>query len=487
MEFIGIIVLVVSFIFLLVIGVPIAFSIGISGILTMLVTIMPLPAATTFAQRMATGLDSFALLAIPFFILAGNIMNKGGIAIRLINFARVMVGRWPAGLAFVNVMANMLFGAISGSAAASASAIGSIMMPEMNKEGYDKNFSAAINITSATTGLSIPPSNILIVYSLASGGVSITALFLAGYAPGILTGLGIMAMAMSMFSYKRFGFKTMVRHLSKFFAVLSSIILIVVGMIKVKSLVSPGAASMIYGGLGFLFVVVFIFYARKHKRGAKNALRKFLDAFPSLMMLVIVIGGIVGGLFTATEASAVAVLYALILAFIYKKLKWKDLPDVIIKSIKTTSFVLLLVATCIGLSWIMAYENIPQNVSAALLSLSDNKFVILLIINLILLFVGVFMDMTPAVLIFTPIFLPIVTNLGLDPVHFGIIMVLNLSVGLGTPPVGSLLFIGCSVSDVKIETVVKPLLPMFVVMIISLLLVTYIPEISMWLPDSFGF
>ncbi len=487
MEFIGIIVLVVSFIILLIIGVPIAFSIGISGILTMLVTIMPLPAATTFAQRMATGLDSFALLAIPFFILAGNIMNKGGIAIRLINFARVMVGRWPAGLAFVNVMANMLFGAISGSAAASASAIGSIMMPEMNKEGYDKNFSAAVNITSATTGLSIPPSNILIVYSLASGGVSITALFLAGYAPGILTGLGIMAMAMSMFSYKKFGFKTMVRHLSKFFAVLASIVLIVVGMIKVKSLVSPGAASLIYGGLGFLFIAVFIFYARKHKQGAKNALRKFLDAFPSLMMLVIVIGGIVGGLFTATEASAVAVLYALVLAFVYRELKWKDMPEVILKSIKTTSFVLLLVATCIGLSWIMAYENIPQNVSAALLSLSDNKFVILLIINLILLFVGVFMDMTPAVLIFTPIFLPIVTNLGLDPVHFGIIMVLNLSVGLGTPPVGSLLFIGCSVSDVKIETVIKPLLPMFLVMIISLLLVTYIPEISMWLPDTFGF
>ncbi len=487
MEFIGIIVLVVSFVILLIIGVPIAFSIGISGILTMLVTIMPLPAATTFAQRMATGLDSFALLAIPFFILAGNIMNKGGIAIRLINFARVMVGRWPAGLAFVNVMANMLFGAISGSAAASASAIGSIMMPEMNKEGYDKNFSAAINITSATTGLSIPPSNILIVYSLASGGVSITALFLAGYAPGILTGLGIMAMAMAMFSYKKFGFTTMVRHLSKFFAVLVSLVLIVVGMIKVKTLVSPETASLIYGGLGLLFVAVVTFYARKHKRGAKDALRKFLDAFPSLMMLVIVIGGIVGGLFTATEASAVAVLYALVLAFVYRELKWKDMPEVILKSIKTTSFVLLLVATCIGLSWIMAYENIPQNVSEALLALSDNKFVILLIINLILLFVGVFMDMTPAVLIFTPIFLPIVTNLGLDPVHFGIIMVLNLSVGLGTPPVGSLLFIGCSVSDVKIETVIKPLLPMFVVMIISLLLVTYIPEISMWLPDTFGF
>lgn len=487
MEFLGVTVLVVSFIILLVIGVPIAFSIGISGILTMLVTILPLPAATTFAQRMATGLDSFALLAIPFFILAGNIMNKGGIAIRLINFARVLVGRWPAGLAFVNVFANMLFGAISGSAAAAASAIGSIMMPELNKEGYDKNFSAAVNITSATTGLSIPPSNILIVYSLASGGVSITALFLAGYAPGILTGLGIMVMALAMFSYKRFGLKGMVRNVTKFVALIISLIFTILGIIKVKTLVSPLAANLIYGGLAAIFLIFFWYYAAKHKNGAKRALKTFLDALPSLMLLVIVIGGIVAGFFTATEASAVAVLYALILAFVYREIKFKDLPDVILRSVKTTAFVLLLVATCMGLSWIMAYENIPQNVSEALLTLSDNKVVILLIINLILLFVGVFMDMTPAVLIFTPIFLPIVTNLGLDPIHFGIIMVLNLSVGLGTPPVGSLLFIGCSVSEVKIETVIKPLLPMFVVMIIALLLVTYIPEISLWLPKTLGF
>jgi len=487
MEFLGVIVLVVSFIILLVIGVPIAISIGISGILTMLVTIMPLPAATTFAQRMATGLDSFALLAIPFFILAGNIMNKGGIAIRLINFARVLVGRWPAGLAFVNVFANMLFGAISGSAAASASAIGSIMMPEMNKEGYDKNFSAAVNITSATTGLSIPPSNILIVYSLASGGVSITALFLAGYAPGILTGLAIMAVALGMFSYKHFGFSGMVRNLGKFFAVIASLALVIVGLIKVNSAFSAGVATAIYGGIGALFLGGIGYYGSRHKKGAVNALKTLWRAFPSLMMLVIVIGGIVAGFFTATEASAVAVLYALVLAFIYREMTIRDLPDVILRSVKTTAFVLLLVATCIGLSWIMAYENIPQNVSEALLALSDNKFVILLIINLILLFVGVFMDMTPAVLIFTPIFLPIVTNLGLEPVHFGIIMVLNLSVGLGTPPVGSLLFIGCSVSQVKIETVIKPLIPMFIAMIVCLLLVTYIPEISMWLPQSLGF
>ncbi|NQU87358.1 MAG: TRAP transporter large permease [Mariniphaga sp.] len=487
MEFIGIIVLVVSFIILLAIGVPIAFSIGISGILTMLVTIMPIPAATTFAQRMATGLDSFALLAIPFFILAGNIMNKGGIAMRLINFARVLVARWSAGLAFVNVIANMMFGAISGSAAASASAIGAIMAPEMEKEGYDRNFSAAVNITSATTGLSIPPSNILIVYSLASGGVSITALFLAGYAPGILTGLAIMVMAMSMLTYKESGIKGVARNLGKLSLVVLAGILFVFGIVQMNKVVSANTSNIIYGGLALGFLVMIGLFARNHKKGVKLALSKLLDALPSLMMLVIVIGGIVAGFFTATEASAVAVLYALILAFIYRELKVKDLPEVILKSVKTTAFVLLLVATCIGLSWIMAYENIPQNVSEVLLGLSDNKFVILLIINMILLFVGVFMDMTPAVLIFTPIFLPIVTKLGLDPVHFGIILVLNLSVGLGTPPVGSLLFIGCSVSNVKIETVIKPLLPMFVAMIICLLLVTYIPEISLWLPGVLGF
>ncbi len=487
MEFLGVLVLVVSFVLLLAIGVPIAFSIGISGILTMLVTIMPIPAATTFAQRMATGLDSFTLLAIPFFILAGNIMNKGGIAIRLISFARVLVGRWPAGLAFVNVLANMLFGAISGSAAASASAIGSIMAPEMEKEGYDKNFSAAINITSATTGLSIPPSNVLIVYSLASGGVSITALFLAGYVPGFLTGLSIMLMAVMMLAYKASGTKGVLKNIAVLGSVLLAVALVVFGFITVNKVFSPLVSTLIYGGVGAAFVVWLVFFSIRHKRGLWIVVKKFMSALPSLMMLVVVIGGIVAGYFTATEASAIAVLYALILAFIYKEMRLNDLPGVILRSVKTTAFVMLLIATCIGLSWIMAFENIPQNVSAALLSISDNKFVILLIINLLLLFVGVFMDMTPAVLIFTPIFLPIVTNLGLDPVQFGIIMVMNLSVGLGTPPVGSLLFIGCSVSGVKIETVIKPLLPMFAAMIVCLMLVTYIPEISLWIPELFGF
>ncbi|MCD6564865.1 MAG: TRAP transporter large permease, partial [Bacteroidales bacterium] len=399
MESIGIAVLVLSFLILLAIGVPIAYSIGLSATLTIIISIDPIPAFTTLSQQIATALDSFALLAIPFFILAGQLMNQGGIARRLIDFAKVLVGRLPGGLAFVNIMANMLFGAISGSAAASASAIGGFMHPQMTKEGYDKSFSAAVNITSATTGLVIPPSNILIVYSLASGGVSIAALFIAGYIPGILTGLALMGVA-AAFAYRKN-------------------------------------------------------YPRSEKTTIKESIFRFLDAIPSLLLLIIVIGGIIAGIFTATEASAVAVLYTLILSMIYKEVKWKDLPGILIKTVSITAMVMLLVGTSMGLSWVMSFENIPQEVSSGLISISDNPYIILFVINLILLFVGIFMDMTPAVLIFTPIFLPIVTSqLGLDPIHFGIIMIMNLSVGLCTPPVGSVLFIGCSVAQVGIEKVI---------------------------------
>ncbi len=487
MEFLEIFVLIFSFIVLLVIGVPIAFSIGISGILTMLVSIDMIPALTTFSQRMATGLDSFALLAIPFFILAGNIMNSGGIAIRLIDFARVLVGGIPGGVAIVNVLANMLFGAISGSAAASASAIGSIMGPEMKKEGYPDNFSAAVNITSATTGLSIPPSNILIVYSLASGGVSITALFLAGYVPGILTGLGIIITAVTMLIYKRKGTKAAVKALGIAALIGAALVLAFQGVSMARATFNPTVNRILL----ILFLIAFAIFGfiktKNNKAKALEGSKKLLDAIPSLLMLIIVIGGIVAGYFTATEASAIAVLYSLILAFIYRQVSFGDLPTIILRSVKTTGIVLLLVATCLGLSWIMAYENIPQNVSEGLLSVSSNPFIILLLINLILLFVGVFMDMTPAVLIFTPIFLPIVTAMGVDPIHFGIIMVLNLSVGLCTPPVGSVLFIGCSVAGLSIDKVIKPLIPMFLAMVVVLLMVTYLPQLSLWLPAKFGF
>ncbi len=432
MELLEITILILTFVILLAVGVPISFSIGISSLVTMLISINTIPSFTTVAQRMATGLDSFALLAIPFFILAGQLMNSGGIARRLIDFAKVLVGKLPGGLAFVNIMAAMLFGAISGSAVAAASAIGGFMTPVMKKEGYDTGFSAAVNITSSTTGLIIPPSNILIVYSLASGGVSIAALFLAGYIPGIIIGLSLMIVAGIYANRSDY---------------------------KVK------------------FDITFGY-----------AVKKFFDAIPSLLLIVIVIGGIVAGYFTATEASAVAVLYAFILSvFIYREVKFKDLSKILLSSVTTTAIVMLLVGTSMAMSWVMAYENIPQNVAEALLALSDNGIVILIIINLILLFIGTFMDMTPAVLIFTPIFLPIAVQLGVDPIHFGIFMVMNLSIGLCTPPVGSVLFVGCSVADLPITKVIKPLIPMFIAMIISLLLVTYIPELSLFIPKLFGY
>ena len=424
-----VLILVLSFVILLAIGVPVAWSIGISCVLTILASIDSLAAFTTVAQRMATGLDSFSLLAIPLFILVGQIMNQGGIANRLIAFAKALMGGLPGGLIYVNVVAAMLFGAIAGSAVAATSAMGGILGPAMEKEGYSKEFGAAVNITSSTTGLVIPPSNVLIVYSLASGGVSIASLFLAGYIPGLLMGLALMLVAAAWIKKKK--------------------------------------------------------YPAGEPTNLKNIAVTFLHALPSLMLLVVVIGGIVTGIFTATEASGIAVLYCLILSFINRELKVSELHSVFLSSVGTTAIVMLLIATSMSMSWVMSYENIPQAVSTVLLGLSDNIFVILLIINLLLLFVGTFMDMTPAVLIFTPIFLPVVTALGVDPVHFGIMMVMNLCVGLCTPPVGSVLFIGVSVAKTSIQKVIKPLMPLYVAMFIVLMLVTFVPEISLWLPGLF--
>src|SRR6056300_767467 len=431
MEFLPVLVLVFSFIFFISIGTPVAWSIAISSLLTILVSIPSLAAVTTIAQRMGTGLDSFALLAIPFFVLSGQLMTHGGIADRLIRFAKTIVGALPGGLALINIISAMLMGAIAGSAMASASAMGSILGPEMEKEGYDKEYGAAVNITSATIGLVIPPSNVLIVYSLASGGVSIAALFLAGYIPGILTGLFLMTVAVIWAKKKKYP-------------------------------------------LGKRSSLIEVF-------------KTFWKAFPSLMLLVVVIGGIISGVFTATEASAIAVIYTLILGFVYKEISIKTLPQILLNSSSTTAIVMLLIAASMSMSWVMSYENIPQSISDALLGISDNRIVILLIINLILLFVGIFMDMTPAVLIFTPIFLPVVTKLGMDPTHFGIIMVLNLCIGLCTPPVGSVLFVGVGVAKTTIQKVIKPLLPLFLAMVVALFLVTYIPSLTLWLPKLFGY
>jgi len=430
MGFLEIALLIVSFFILLAIGVPIAWALGVASLLTLLLSMDSITAMTTLGQQFLTSLESFTLLAIPFFILAGQIMNQGGIANRLINFAKNIVGSLPGGLAQINIVAAMLFGAIAGSSVAAASAIGSILGPKMVKEGYSKEFGASINITSASMGLVIPPSNVIIVYSLASGGASIGALFLAGYIPGILTGLALMA-----------------------FAILWSI-------------------------------------RKKYPVGERTSLvelvKSFGNAFPSLLLLVIVIGGIVVGIFTATEAAAIAVTYTLVLSFIYKEISFTNLPAILLSAVKTTSIVMLLIAASISMSWVMSYGEIPHTVSEFMLGLSDNKIVLLLIINLILLVVGMFMDMTPAVLIFTPIFLPVAMELGINPIHFGIIMVMNLCIGICSPPVGTLLFVGISIAGTTIEKMIKPLLPIFLVMIIILLIVTFWPNLSLWLPRYFG-
>ncbi len=430
-EVVSIIVLFVSFFALLMIKVPVAYSIGIATTLSLLLNIDRLPALTTIAQRMTTGIDSFALLAIPFFVLAGEIMKRGGIANRLIDFAKSLVAGLPGGLAYVNVLAAMLFGAISGSAIAATSAIGSIMTDRMEEEGYPRAFSASVNITSSTTGLIIPPSNILIVYALASGGTaSVAALFIAGYLPGILLGLALMSY-IALVAYKK-GFA--------------------------KGVKTPMIEIWIY----------------------------FRKAFFSLLLLIIVVGGIVVGIFTATEASAIAVLYAAVLALIYGDIGTKDFPNILLMSAKTTAVVMFLICTSMAMSWLFSFESIPELISGFLLDQFSNKFVILLIINVVLLIVGTFMDITPAVLIFTPIFLPVMTSLGMDPVHFGIVMVLNLCIGLCTPPVGTVLFVGSGVAKVSVTEVIKPLLPFLVVMILVLLLVSYIPEITLFLPNLFN-
>ncbi|HEY5715265.1 MAG TPA: TRAP transporter large permease [Psychromonas sp.] len=429
MDWLVIIVLFGSFFTFLGLGAPISFAIGVASLLTIMLALPFDAAIMVISQKMASGLDSFALLAIPFFILAGNIMNQGGIAMRLIEFAKILGGRLPGSLAHVNVIANMMFGAISGSAVASAAAVGGTMSPLQKKEGYDPAYSAAVNISSCPTGLLIPPSNTFIVYSLISGGTSIAALFLAGYIPGLIMGLGLMFVA--GFIAKKRGYP-----------------------------LSPRATKA-------------------------EAIRKTLDALPSLGLIIVIMGGIIAGIFTATEASAIAVVYTLILALVfYREVSIKQLPGIILESVMTTSIVMLLIGASMGMSWAMANADIPYMISDALLAVSENPIIILLMINIILLVVGVFMDMTPALLIFTPIFLPIAMDLGMDPVHFGIMMTFNLCIGICTPPVGSALFIGCSVAKVRINSVIKPLLPFYAVLVLGLMLVTFIPQISLILPQT---
>ena len=429
-QAVGLAILVVSFAALLVLGTPIGFVIGLSSVLAAL-GLGYTDVLMSVARDLGNGLDNFALLAVPFFVLAGDLMGAGGLARRLIDLASAVVGRMPGGLSLVNTLTCMLFGAISGSSAAAVSSVGSTMIPEMQRAGYPRDFSISVTVASATTGLLIPPSNVMIVYAVVASNVSVGALFMAGVAPGVLVGLAIMAACL----------------------VLS-----------------------VRGGFG-----------RAAAGSTPPLFRSAVRALPSLLLIVFVLGGILGGIFTATEASAVAVLWAFLLGVVfYREIPVGTLPGIIVASARTTGIVMFLVAASQVMSRILTQEQVPQAVSDALLGLSDNPLVILLTINLILLIVGTFMDMTPAVLVFTPIFLPVAISLGLDPLHFGILLIANLCIGLCTPPVGTVLFLGCSVGKSDVLSVSRALLPFYAAMFLALLVITYVPALSLWLPRLLG-
>lgn len=423
-------ILVVGLVVLLLAGAPISVAVGLSSALAMVSALGFENGMLTSAQQMFRGINNFSLLAIPFFVLAGVIMNNGGIALKLINAAKVLVGRMPGSLAQTNVAANALFGAVSGSAVAAVAAVGSTMSPLQAKEGYDRNFAAATNIASAPSGMLIPPSNLMIVYSLVSS-TSIAAMFVAGYVPGLMW----------------------------------------------------AAACMI---------IVYL-YARKRpelkiteKIAFSVRAKIVLDAIPSLLLIVVVIGGILGGFFTPTEASCIAVVYALVLSFIYRSIKVRDLYRIFLESTRTTAIVMFLIGVSSIMGWVMSFAKIPQMVAEAMFSISENPIILVLLILLMLLVIGCFMDPTPAVLIFVPIFLPIVASFDMDPVHFGLMMCFALSIGTITPPVGPVLFVGAKVANLRIEDVIKQLMPFFLALLVVLLLVAFIPQLSLWLPTAIG-
>lgn len=425
-------VLVVSFVIFLVMNMPVAFAIALSTCCAFFalnwVGSDDLPAALICAQKMVTGIDSFSLLAIPFFILSGLFMGRGGLARRLFDLVNVIMGRFSGGLAYVNITTSMLFGSISGSSAAAVSSVGGMMIPEMKRHGYGGGYSVAVTTTSAVTGLMIPPSNAVIVYALAAGNVSISAMFMGGILPGILFGLLLMVVAGRQ--ARKHGYK-------------------------------PSADV--------------------HWNQLMPAL---LRATPSLLLVVVILGGILAGIVTPTEAAALAVLYAFVLTvIIYKEVGWREIPGILLQCSKTTSIVMLLIGASMAMSWLLTYQEIPQNISQGLFLLSENKIVLLLIMNVILLLCGTFMDMTPAILIFTPIFLPVAVGLGIDPIHFGMILIANLSIGLCTPPVGTSLFVGCSVGKTTLAEVVPKMIPFLVAMVVALLLITFVPFFTMVIPE----
>ncbi|MBQ7151544.1 MAG: TRAP transporter large permease [Synergistaceae bacterium] len=422
------VVLFIAFFVMLFAGVPISAGIGIASVIAACVS-----GVTTFdgfaftaAQKCFSGLDSFSLLALPFFSLGGNIMNKGGIAKRLVRLARLLVGGIPGYLAATNVLANMFFGAVSGSSVAATSAMGSILSPLEKDEGYDPDYSAAVNICSAPTGILIPPSGPLILYSITAGGVSVAALFMGGYFVGAILGIAVAIMA--------------------------------------------------------IFLAMRLGYKKSEVKDEDSALKIWLEAIPSLLAVIIVMGGILAGIFTATEAGVVMCLYCGVLAAVYREMDLKTLYNLLADTMKSSATILFLIAASSIMAYVMARTGIPNAISRMIMGVSNDRYVILLIMNVFLLVMGMFLDLTPAVLIFVPIFLPIARRIGMSDVHFGLMLIMNLGIGSVTPPVGSCLFVGCGVANVKIEGVTKYIVPIFITMFISLLLVTYIPQISLSLP-----
>ena len=418
-------VLGVSFILLCLLGVPIAACLVLSTLASLLV-IGDVP-LQILVQRMEAGIDSFPLLAIPFFILAGDILERGGASKSLVDLSNVIVGRIRGGLAMVAIVGEIFLSGVSGSSVADGSTLGSVLLPMMKRKGYDDDFSAAVIAGSATNGLIIPPSNTMIIYSMVAGGVSVGALFLGGVIPGILLGISLM---------------------------------IVSYMIAVKRNYPKEAAVPL-----------------------RSAVWILVRSIPALLAIVIIIGGIITGVFTATEAAVIAVAYSLIISlFVYRELDARSLPELLLKSAKTTAVVLFLIATSSSFAWVLAFENVPEMIGAFLLSISSNKYVILALVNVLLLGVGCFIDMSPAILIFTPILLPIMVQLGIDPVHFGLIMMVNLSIGLITPPVGTLLFLMSSMANISVTKLTRALLVFYIPLVVVLIMITYIPDLVMFLP-----
>ncbi len=418
-------VLLGSFFLLMIVGVPVAYSLGLAALVGALWMELPLDAVMI---QIASGVNKFSLLAIPFFVLAGAIMAEGGMSRRLVAFAGVLVGFIRGGLSLVNILASTFFGAISGSSVADTASIGSVLIPEMERKGYPRDFATAVTVSGSGQAILIPPSHNMVIYSMAAGGgVSIAALFMAGVLPGLLLGLTLAIMCLFIAKKRNFP----------------------------KGEVIP----------------------------LRQALRIAVEALWGLATLVIILGGILTGVFTATESASIAVLWAFFVTmFIYRDYKWRDLPKLVHRTVKTVSIVMILIGFAASFGYIMTLMQIPLKVTSFFASLSDNRYAILLLINLLLLVLGTLMDMAPLILILTPILLPLVTKLGVDPVHFGMILMVNLGIGLLTPPVGAVLFVGSAVAKLKIEVVVQALYPFFVAMLLVLAMVTYIPAISLWLP-----